>query len=111
MWQNMQPSCKVSDDPDTAQPEKVGKQTTNIDDEAETLQRSTDRKYNDNTTWWIIYSDKTESSIDPLMDDMPSNYNEMNGRFNTKSTGLRGTGKKYWDEWRKKPEDYLAVNL
>ena len=35
----------------------------------------------------IYYSDKTESSVDELMDETPSNYNLHNGRFDGKSTG------------------------
>lgn len=38
----------------------------------------------------IIYSDKSESSIDEeIMGDTPSNYNILNGRFDGKSAGLK----------------------
>ena len=36
-----------------------------------------------------MYSDKSESSIDELMDDTPSNYNLANGRLDGKSLGLK----------------------
>ena len=37
----------------------------------------------------ILYSDKSESSVDEMMDDTPSNYNIPNGRFEGKSMGLK----------------------
>ena len=37
----------------------------------------------------IIYSDKSESSIDEMMGDTPSNYNLANGRMDGKSLGLK----------------------
>jgi hypothetical protein len=37
----------------------------------------------------IIYSDKSESSIDEMMGDTPSNYNLANGRIGGKSLGLK----------------------
>eukprot|EP00351_Strombidinopsis_sp_SopsisLIS2011_P006322 CAMPEP_0116886668 /NCGR_PEP_ID=MMETSP0463-20121206/20609_1 /TAXON_ID=181622 /ORGANISM="Strombidinopsis sp, Strain SopsisLIS2011" /LENGTH=137 /DNA_ID=CAMNT_0004547501 /DNA_START=611 /DNA_END=1024 /DNA_ORIENTATION=+ len=37
----------------------------------------------------IIYSDKSESSIDDMMGDTPSNYNIPNGRLDGKSLGLK----------------------
>lgn len=37
----------------------------------------------------IIYSDKSESSVDEMMADTPSNYNIPNGRFDGKSMGLK----------------------
>lgn len=37
----------------------------------------------------ILYSDKSETSVDDLMDDTPSNYNIQNGRFEGKSLGLK----------------------
>lgn len=37
----------------------------------------------------IIYSDKSESSIDDMMGDTPSNYNIPNGRMDGKSLGLK----------------------
>jgi len=37
----------------------------------------------------IIYSDKSESSIDEMMGDTPSNYNVANGRLDGKSLGLK----------------------
>jgi hypothetical protein len=37
----------------------------------------------------IIYSDKSESSIDEMMGDTPSNYNIANGRIDGKSLGLK----------------------
>jgi len=36
----------------------------------------------------VIYSDKSESSVEELMDETPSNYNIPNGRFEGKSQGL-----------------------
>jgi len=38
----------------------------------------------------ILYSDKSESSIDEMMGDTPSNYNIPNGRLDGKSLGLTG---------------------
>ena len=32
----------------------------------------------------VYYSNKSESSIEDLMDDTPSNYNAMNGRLDQK---------------------------
>ena len=37
----------------------------------------------------IIYSDKSESSVDEMMADTPSNYNIANGRLDGKSVGLK----------------------
>lgn len=37
----------------------------------------------------ILYSDKSESSIDDMMEDTPSNYNIPNGRLEGKSLGLK----------------------
>ena len=37
----------------------------------------------------ILYSDKSETSVEELMDDTPSNYNIQNGRFEGKSLGLK----------------------
>lgn len=37
----------------------------------------------------ILYSDKSESSIDEMMEDTPSNYNIPNGRLEGKSLGLK----------------------
>lgn len=37
----------------------------------------------------VIYSDKSESSIEELMEDTPSNYNIPNGRLDGKSLGLK----------------------
>lgn len=37
----------------------------------------------------IIYSDRSESPVDDLMDDTPSNYNLLNGRLEGKSTGIK----------------------
>lgn len=37
----------------------------------------------------ILYSDKSETSVEDLMDDTPSNYNLANGRFEGKSQGLK----------------------
>lgn len=37
----------------------------------------------------IYYSDKSESSVEDLMDETPSNYNIPNGRLDGKSMGLR----------------------
>lgn len=37
----------------------------------------------------IIYSDKSESSVDEMMADTPSNYNIPNGRLDGKSMGLK----------------------
>ena len=37
----------------------------------------------------ILYSDKSETSVEDLMDDTPSNYNVANGRFEGKSLGLK----------------------
>ena len=37
----------------------------------------------------ILYSDKSETSVEDLMDDTPSNYNIANGRFEGKSLGLK----------------------
>eukprot|EP00347_Sterkiella_histriomuscorum_P004371 403360712 len=37
----------------------------------------------------VLYSDKSESSIDEMMEDTPSNYNIPNGRLDGKSIGLK----------------------
>jgi len=37
----------------------------------------------------VLYSDKSESSIDEMMEDTPSNYNIPNGRLDGKSLGLK----------------------
>ena len=37
----------------------------------------------------ILYSDKSESSIDEMMEDTPSNYNIPNGRLDGRSLGLK----------------------
>ena len=37
----------------------------------------------------VIYSDKSESSVDEMMEDTPSNYNIPNGRVDGKSIGLK----------------------
>ncbi len=37
----------------------------------------------------IYYSDKSESSVEDLMDETPSNYNIPNGRLDGKSIGFR----------------------
>jgi hypothetical protein len=37
----------------------------------------------------IIYSDKSDSSIEEMMGDTPSNYNMQNGRLDGKSLGLK----------------------
>jgi len=37
----------------------------------------------------ILYSDKSETSVEEMMDDTPSNYNIQNGRFEGKSLGLK----------------------
>jgi hypothetical protein len=37
----------------------------------------------------ILYSDKSESSVDDLMGDTPSNYNVLNGRLDGISAGLK----------------------
>ena len=37
----------------------------------------------------VLYSDKSESSVEDLMDDTPSNYNIANGRLDGKSMGIK----------------------
>lgn len=37
----------------------------------------------------ILFSDKSESSIEEMMEDTPSNYNIPNGRLDEESKGLR----------------------
>lgn len=37
----------------------------------------------------VLYSDKSESSVDDMMEDTPSNYNIANGRLDGKSMGLK----------------------
>lgn len=37
----------------------------------------------------VLYSDKSESSVDEMMQDTPSNYNVANGRLEGKSMGLK----------------------
>jgi hypothetical protein len=39
----------------------------------------------------ILYSDRSESSVDAMMDDTPSNYNIANGRFPGKSVGIKSS--------------------
>ena len=36
-----------------------------------------------------MYSDRSESSVDAMMDDTPSNYNIPNGRLDGKSQGIK----------------------
>ena len=38
----------------------------------------------------MLYSDKSESSVDEMMEDTPSNYNIPKGRLDGKSLGLKG---------------------
>lgn len=38
----------------------------------------------------VFYSDKSESSVEEMMADTPSNYNIPNGRFDDRSKGLKG---------------------
>jgi hypothetical protein len=40
----------------------------------------------------VFYSDKSESSVESMMADTPSNYNIPNGRFDEKNRGLKGLG-------------------
>lgn len=47
-----------------------------------------------NTGTKIYYSDKSESSVEDLMDETPSNYNIPNGRLDGKSIGYRFGPKK-----------------
>jgi 16S rRNA U516 pseudouridylate synthase RsuA-like enzyme len=42
-----------------------------------------------NTGTKVYFSDKSESSVEDLMDETPSNYNIPNGRLDGKSIGLR----------------------
>ena len=37
----------------------------------------------------MIWSDKSESSVDEMMQDTPSNYNLANGRLDGQSVGLK----------------------
>jgi len=37
----------------------------------------------------LVFLDKSESSVDEMMDDTPSNYNVPNGRLEGKSLGLK----------------------
>jgi hypothetical protein len=37
----------------------------------------------------ILYSDRSESSIDIMMEDTPSNYNIPNGRLEGQSLGIK----------------------
>jgi hypothetical protein len=37
----------------------------------------------------VLYSDKSESSVDEMMEDTPSNYNIPNGRLDGKSMGIK----------------------
>lgn len=37
----------------------------------------------------VYFSDKSESSVEDLMDETPSNYNVPNGRLDGKSIGMR----------------------
>ena len=37
----------------------------------------------------VIWSDKSESSVEELMQDTPSNYNIANGRLDGQSMGLK----------------------
>lgn len=62
-----------------------GKSKDELFDEeaAEILTRDKSRKPK------VLYSDKSESSIESLMEDTPSNYNIPNGRFDEVSRGLK----------------------
>jgi hypothetical protein len=37
----------------------------------------------------VLYSDKSESSVDEMMEDTPSNYNIPNGRLEGRSMGIK----------------------
>jgi hypothetical protein len=37
----------------------------------------------------VLFSDKSESSVEEMMEDTPSNYNAINGRLDEESQGLR----------------------
>lgn len=50
---------------------------------------SMERKDLSKTGAKVYYSDKSESSVEDLMDETPSNYNIPNGRLDGKSIGFR----------------------
>lgn len=52
------------------------------------MQQATLKRF-EQTKKQIIYSDKSESSVEEMMGDTPSNYNILNGRFDGKSAGLK----------------------
>ena len=56
---------------------------------AEDLDKDKDFVKNKKINKKVLYSDKSESSIDEMMEDTPSNYNIPNGRLDGKSLGLK----------------------
>jgi hypothetical protein len=65
-------------------PRGVGKSVDSVEDEDEDNRPSARRRIKQ-----VLYSDKSESSVDDMMEDTPSNYNIANGRLEGKSMGLK----------------------
>jgi hypothetical protein len=63
-----------------------------------------------NTGTKIYYSDKSESSIEDLMDETPSNYNIPNGRLDGLSRGYR-FGKQIFKKNPTGPSSNLQLDL
>ena len=75
-------------DPGTGREVKVGRDpgrsVDSVEEEDEDNRPSARRRIKQ-----VLYSDKSESSVDDMMEDTPSNYNIANGRLEGKSMGLK----------------------
>lgn len=65
-------------------PRGHGKSVDSVEEEDEDNRPSARRRIKQ-----VLYSDKSESSVDDMMEDTPSNYNIANGRLEGKSMGLK----------------------
>lgn len=67
--------------------EELNQAVKDLDIEAEDLDK--DRDFAKKKKKKVLYSDKSESSVDEMMEDTPSNYNIPNGRLDGKSMGIK----------------------
>jgi len=65
-------------------PKGLGRSVDSVEEEDEDNRPSARRRIKQ-----VLYSDKSESSVDDMMEDTPSNYNIANGRLEGKSMGLK----------------------
>lgn len=72
---------------DFYKPDELYEMAANQEIEAEDLDKDRDFAKKKKK---VLYSDKSESSVDEMMEDTPSNYNIPNGRLDGKSLGLKG---------------------